>query len=132
MIVESENEPTCSAPESIEKQKLMRKLTATRNSVRLPKLFLLVFLWVIFGWAFYSAWQAKINFKPYDPFEILGVSPGSSEDVIKNRFKRLSRIHHPDKAAPEDREKAEGMFVEISKAYKAYKTFSYCFLTTFM
>lgn len=80
---------------------------------------MLVILWAVFGWALYRAWQAKINFKPYDPFEILGVPSSAAEDEIKSAFKKLSRLHHPDKAKAEDRDKAEGRFVEISKAYKA-------------
>ena len=79
---------------------------------------LLVALWGVFGWALYSAWQAKINYKPYDPFEILGIPSNADGDTIKNAFKRLSRLHHPDKAKTEDREKAEIRFVEMSKAYK--------------
>lgn len=61
----------------------------------------------------------KINFKPYDPFEILGVSSSAGESEIKNAFKKLSRLHHPDKAKEEKRSEAEKRFVEINKAYKA-------------
>lgn len=39
---------------------------------------------------------------------------------MKNAFKKLSRLHHPDKAPAERRQEAEKKFVEISKAYKAY------------
>ena len=79
---------------------------------------LLFVLWCVFGWALYSAWQAKINYKPYDPFEVLGVPSGSDEGTIKAAFKKLSRTLHPDKVKTEDRERAEAKFVEMSKAYK--------------
>jgi translocation protein SEC63 len=128
-VDENDKEPTCDAPESVDKRKLMVKVDAAKNAVKLPKyrvifanhsrLALIVVLWIVFTWALVSAWQAKINFKPYDPFEILNVPSGSSEDVIKSAFKKLSRVHHPDKAAPENRAKAETKFVEISKAYKS-------------
>lgn len=34
---------------------------------------LLAVMWLVFGWALYSAWMAKLTHKAYDPFELLGV-----------------------------------------------------------
>lgn len=47
-----------------------------------------------------------------NPYEILGVSPGSSIDEIKKAFKTLAMTHHPDKGG--DPEK----FKEINNAYQ--------------
>ncbi len=63
-----------------------------------------------------AVWDAKSAHQLYDPFDILGVSTGATENDITKAFKKLSRKYHPDKA--EDKEEAEIKFVEISKAYK--------------
>lgn len=49
-------------------------MTLVNGPTRFIRLVLLAVLWAIFAWASYSAWQAKVNYKPYDPFEILGIS----------------------------------------------------------
>lgn len=64
-----------------------------------------------------AVWDAKVQHKLYDPFEILEVSSGSTDEQITKAFKKLSRRYHPDKA--KDKEEAQDKFVEISKAYKA-------------
>jgi len=64
-----------------------------------------------------AVWNVKVNFKPYDPFEILEVSTSSTDEQITKAFKKLGRRYHPDKA--KDKEEAHDKFVEISKAYKA-------------
>jgi translocation protein SEC63 len=118
VVSENDKEPQSSAKESLEKRVCLRKIEAATRTLRWPKLALLLALWCVFGWALYSAWQAKINYKPYDPFEVLGVPSGADEETIKAAFKKLSRTLHPDKVKTEDREKAESKFVEMSKAYK--------------
>jgi len=80
---------------------------------------MLVALWSVFFWALRAALLVKSNFKLYDPFEILGVPTSANNEEISKAFKKLSRRWHPDKAAEEDRSKAEHMFVEIGKAYKS-------------
>jgi len=35
--------------------------------------------------------------KSFDPFQILGVEPGSDPSVVKKAFRRLSLLKHPDK-----------------------------------
>ena len=32
------------------------------------------------------------------PYEILGITENSSEDEIKNAYRRLAKKHHPDKS----------------------------------
>ena len=47
-----------------------------------------------------------------DPWSVLGIHRGSDEESVKNAFKRLARIHHPDKSGDAAR------FKEVHAAYK--------------
>ncbi len=46
-----------------------------------------------------------------DPYKILGVEHGSSEDEVKKAYKTLARKYHPDKGGTAEK------FREISEAY---------------
>ena len=38
--------------------------------------------------------------RPFDPFEILGVSTGATDKEIKRAYRQLSLKFHPDKVLP--------------------------------
>ena len=52
-----------------------------------------------------------------EPFRILNIEPGASMSQIKNAYRALSLMYHPDKN-PGDTEKAE-MFMKVTEAYIA-------------
>ena len=56
---------------------------------------------------------------PRDPYSVLGVSPGSSEDEIKSAYRRLAKQYHPD-LHPNDPTAAQRMN-EINAAYEQIK-----------
>lgn len=73
-------------------------------------------IFIFIGW---SVWESRNSFPVgYDPYAVLGIPSSSSETEIRKAYKKLSLIHHPDKVAPELKNKAEAKFIEINKAYK--------------
>ena len=52
-----------------------------------------------------------------DPYEILGVQRGASEEEIKKAYKRLSRKYHPD-ANLDNPKAAEEKFKQIQEVIK--------------
>lgn len=46
-----------------------------------------------------------------NPYEILGVNKNSSQEEIKQKYKSLAQIHHPDKGGDEEK------FKQINQAY---------------
>lgn len=54
-----------------------------------------------------------------DPYDVLGVPRGASDDEIKKAYRTLSRKYHPDANINNpDKEKAEDKFKEVQAAYK--------------
>lgn len=97
------------------RQKIER-LTASapmdRAKKRLVKL-LIIFLWIILIFLAYKMSQLERDHVEYNPYEILGLSPGATEKEIKREFRKLSRIHHPDQGGDHE------MFMKITKAADA-------------
>ncbi len=61
----------------------------------------------------------------WDPYRILGVEIGASQDTIKKAFRQLASKYHPDKVGylgDEFRVLAERRFKEIQKAYDELKS----------
>lgn len=53
-----------------------------------------------------------------DPYQVLGVSPGASDEEIKKAYRALSRRYHPDANIDNpNREAAEERFKEVQQAY---------------
>ncbi len=54
-----------------------------------------------------------------DPYEILGVTRGASEEEVKKAYRRLSRIYHPDANINNpNKAEAEEKFKQVQQAYQ--------------
>lgn len=55
----------------------------------------------------------------YDPYGVLGVSPGATDEEIKKAYRALSRKYHPDANVNNpNKAQAEEKFKEIQQAYQ--------------
>lgn len=55
-----------------------------------------------------------------DPYEVLGLNRGASEEEVKKAYRTLSRKYHPDANVNNpNKDKAEEKFKEVQAAYKA-------------
>lgn len=60
--------------------------------------------------------EAKMN----NPYEVLGLRPGASEEEVKKAYRSLSRKYHPDANINNpNKDKAEEKFKEVQQAYQA-------------
>ena len=50
---------------------------------------------------------------PRDPYRVLGIPHGASPAVVLDAYRRLSKLHHPDREGGSDER-----FLEIQRAYE--------------
>lgn len=75
----------------------------------------IVFGWLILIFLAYKVSQFDYEMANFDPYEILGISPGSSQAEVKKAYRRLSLKLHPDKDTGNEKE-----FMKLSKAYQVF------------
>ncbi|KAF7989141.1 hypothetical protein HCN44_007451 [Aphidius gifuensis] len=80
---------------------------------RLLKLFIII-CWIVLALLAYKVSQYDAEMSNFDPYEILGVSTGSSEREIKRAYRKLSLVLHPDKETGDEK-----AFMILTKAYQA-------------
>ncbi len=55
-----------------------------------------------------------------NPYEVLGIKPGASQDEIKSAYRKLIKQYHPDKFIDNPlKNLAEDKMIEINKAYES-------------
>jgi hypothetical protein len=67
----------------------------------------------------FTAFTNNTNNKKTDPYDILGISKGTSKEFIRKIYLDLARIYHPDKSNNENRELFNYKFRIIKEAYDA-------------
>ncbi|KAJ2323460.1 secretory subunit, partial [Coemansia sp. RSA 2673] len=76
------------------------------------------------GWALIFILSYKVKTteikeaEMWDPYKVLGIDSGESEELITKSFRKLSLKWHPDKVGQDMKEKAGEMMAEINRAYK--------------
>ena len=54
----------------------------------------------------------------FDPYQVLGISRGASDDEIKKAYRSLSRKYHPDANMNKpNKAQAEEKFKQVQQAY---------------
>lgn len=76
-----------------------------------------IFLSYLFYLSYSEIVKTGNNFKKFDPYELLEISPGADEKEIKKAYRKLSLKYHPDKNRNDLQAKAR--FIMIAKAYEA-------------
>lgn len=75
------------------------------------------------SFAYVSDESEKINYKDFDPYDILNVKYTSTSSDIKKAYRKLMTSHHPDKQirpgmSPKEVEAIRKNFIRIVKAYE--------------
>lgn len=73
------------------------------------------------GESFRENAHARSEDESQGPFQILGLSPGASDDEIRQAYRRLANMYHPDKVlhlGDEFQRLAEHKFKRIQHAYQ--------------
>ena len=78
------------------------------------ELFLISFIIIGFIYSLSSLFDIEKPKEPFNPYEILSVTPESSEKAIRASFRELSKKYHPDKNPDE-----QDRYLLITKAYEA-------------
>lgn len=70
--------------------------------------------WCLLAFLAYRVSQFDYEAASFDPYEILGVPPGTGQSEIKKAYRKLSLQLHPDKETGDEK-----AFMKLSKAYQA-------------
>jgi len=102
-----------------------QKFKRRRRQSYLKPMFLMHLVLLCGGWftilQLSTTLQSSSQVRIWDPFRLLDVSTFSSTTYIKRQYKRKSLKFHPDKRSKDvTKEDAEAIFIDITKAYKAY------------
>lgn len=69
--------------------------------------------WLLLGFLAYKVSQFDYEMSNFDPYEILGLPPGSTQAEIKRSYRKQSLILHPDKETGDEK-----AFMKLTKAYQ--------------
>ncbi|CAD7082952.1 unnamed protein product [Hermetia illucens] len=104
----------CQCPPCIKKKAIIAASEPYKNLKTFCTKLLLVLGWVFLAYLAYRVSQFDYEMVNFDPFEILGIPPDSSQADIKKAYRKLSVVLHPDKETGDEK-----AFMKLTKAYQA-------------
>ncbi|KAI9501919.1 Sec63 Brl domain-containing protein [Coemansia spiralis] len=91
----------------------------TKSSMPKIKLGLLLAGWALIFLLSYKVKNTEVKeAEMWDPYKILGIDNGESEEAITKAHRKLSLKWHPDKVTKDLKDKADEMMAELNRAYK--------------
>ncbi|TPX36853.1 hypothetical protein SeMB42_g03886 [Synchytrium endobioticum] len=100
------------------KKRASLKVVAHKQKGFSWKPLLLLLGWALLCFIVYEVATTTVDQQLWDPYEIMGLDSSASFAEIKKQYRRLSLQWHPDKVEESQKEAAEAVFIDISKAYK--------------
>lgn len=104
----------CQCPDCIKKHAIIASSEPYKNVKALFTKLLIILGWLALAYLAYRVSQFDYEMSNFDPYEILGIPPESSQADIKKAYRKLSVILHPDKETGDEK-----AFMKLSKAYQA-------------
>ncbi|KAJ1736155.1 secretory subunit [Coemansia biformis] len=99
--------------------KMHSRRLKTKSSAPTIKLALLGAGWLLVFVLTYKVKTTEVKeAKLWDPYTILGIDNGESEEAIRKAYRKLSLKWHPDKVEQSMKEEAGEMMAEINRAHK--------------
>ncbi|KAJ2851360.1 secretory subunit [Coemansia brasiliensis] len=116
LLFGKKNSQEASKPKTVKLRSRKPKAKSTAVNVKLA---LIMAGWVLIFLLSYKVKTTEVKeAKMWDPYEILGIDNGESEEVITRAYRKLSLKWHPDKVGQDMKEKAGEMMAEINRAHK--------------
>nr|CAH7743594.1 unnamed protein product [Callosobruchus chinensis] len=104
----------CTCPGCSRKREYMRREDPWKQTRQFFVKVTIISGWLLLIFLAYKVSQFDYEMANFDPYEILGISTGSSQAEIKKAYRKLSLILHPDKDTGNEKE-----FMKLTKAYQA-------------
>ncbi|VEN45397.1 unnamed protein product, partial [Callosobruchus maculatus] len=109
-----EDGKACTCPGCLRKREYMKREDPWKQTRQFFVKLTIVSGWLLLIFLAYKVSQFDYEMANFDPYEILGISTGSSQAEIKKAYRKLSLILHPDKDTGNEKE-----FMKLTKAYQA-------------
>ena len=93
-------------------ERLLHNNKANRNRQTRMNMIGLVVAWIVLGLLAYHISSFETDHEDYDPFAVLNVDRDASIHEIKQIYRQLSKVHHPDRGGDPQ------IFKEIAKAHQ--------------
>ncbi|XP_043204144.1 translocation protein SEC63 homolog [Amphibalanus amphitrite] len=103
----------CQCSGCVRKRHLLKSKEPSKKWKRRTIQIVLILGWIAVAILVQRVREFDYEYANFDPYDILGVSPGARKADIKKAYKMLSLTEHPDKGGDEKK------FVKINKAYQA-------------